>query len=128
MSWEGLNRRKFPRVILPCLIKFSKEKTGADMLLTHTENISSGGVCVVIKRQLDLFSVVDVEIDVMDGENTIHVKGKTVWTVRRKATEDVKPSFYDTGIEFTDLQEKDKTRLDAIITRLVAAEKVTDFS
>lgn len=124
MSWEGLNRRKFPRASFPCLIKFSKKDQDAAVMLTHTENISTGGTCIIVKRLLEPFSIIDIEIDLMDGEETVPVKGKVVWTVRRKATDAVKPSFYDIGIEFMDLNERDFERFAGIVERLVAAEKV----
>ena len=47
MGWEGLNRRKFPRVMFPCLVKISRQGEPPEMILTHTENVSSGGVCVI---------------------------------------------------------------------------------
>jgi len=48
--WEGLNRRKFPRANYPCLvvIREGKEK---NIILTHTENIGIGGVCIALKKK-----------------------------------------------------------------------------
>jgi c-di-GMP-binding flagellar brake protein YcgR len=122
MSWEGLNRRKFPRAKFPCLIKIVKAGTPGDAILTHTENISTGGVCVIIKKQLETFSTVGIEIDLMDGEDIITAEAKVVWIVRRKATEDVKPSFYDTGVEFVSLPEHLRLRLEATVNHLLRVD------
>ncbi|MBF0486318.1 MAG: PilZ domain-containing protein [Candidatus Omnitrophica bacterium] len=120
MGWEGLNRRKFPRAKFPCLIKILRSD-GQDAILTHTENISIGGVCVIIKRQLDIFTTVGIEIDLMDGEELISCASKVVWIVRRKATEEVKPSHYDIGIEFVDLKPSDRARIEKTVDHLVKA-------
>jgi c-di-GMP-binding flagellar brake protein YcgR len=119
MAWEGLNRRKFPRAKFPCLVKILKEGRAEESILTHTENISIGGVCVIIKRQLEIFSPLKVEIDLIDGDSVISCRGKAVWVVRRKALEDVKPLFYDTGIEFVDLSDADRVRIQKTVDFLV---------
>lgn len=119
MPWEGLNRRKFPRAQFPCLIKLSLEDGSSETLLTHTENISSGGICVIIKRGLGIFSLLSIEIDLMDGGDPIRCKGKIIWTVRRKATEELKPSFYDIGIEYCDLDGHDEQRIARVIQQLL---------
>lgn len=123
MSWEGLNRRKFPRVYFPCLIKMMLNQDPLSLLLTHTENISHGGVCVILRKGLDRFAEVDVEIDLMDGEDIISCRGKTVWVVRRKATDPVKPSFYDTGIEFMNIAEHDGDRIRKVVDHLAMSEQ-----
>jgi Tfp pilus assembly protein PilZ len=119
MTWEGLNRRKFPRAKFPCIIKIVHEKDRMETILTHTENISIGGVCVIIKRYMEIFSSVSVELDLMDGGDIIACPGKVVWTVRRKAAEELKPSFYDTGIEFLALDASDQARLTDTVKQLV---------
>ncbi len=123
MTWEGLNRRKFPRVKFPCLVKVVREGRAEDVLLTHTENISVGGFCVVIKKSLEIFSPVGVEIDLMDGEDVIVCRGRTVWSVRRKATEAVKPSHYDIGIEFAGLKEKDLARVEQVVDHFLRVQQ-----
>ena len=92
MAWEGMNRRQFPRVKFPCLVKIVHHDRSTDVILTHTENISGGGVCVVIKKSLELFSPVSIEVDLLDSEDVISCKGRTIWTIRRKA-KFVKPAI-----------------------------------
>ena len=128
MSWEGLNRRKFPRANFPCMIKVSSEGHEAEVFLTHTENISVGGACVIIKRSLDLFSPVFVEIDLMDGGESISCHAKVVWAVRRKAIEDHKPSFYDIGVEFLDLTTAYRMRIADTVEHLVQSGRGTAWN
>lgn len=118
MTWEGFDRRKFPRIEYPCLIRLGSS-TESQALLAHTENIGEGGVCLIIKQSLPMFSVIDVELDLMDGYENLTAKGKVVWSVRRKALETVKPLFYDIGIEFVDLNEQQRTRLKDLVAVLI---------
>ncbi|MBF0569213.1 MAG: PilZ domain-containing protein [Candidatus Omnitrophica bacterium] len=117
--WEGQNRRKFPRAKFPCLVKLATTGNIKEVLLTHTENISAGGVGLIIKRQLDIFTPLSIEIDFMDGGEHILCCGKVVWSIRRKATEEIKPSFYDVGVEFVDMIKEDRERIEKTIDRLM---------
>ena len=119
MSWDGLNRRKFPRVIYPCLIKVTHAEAKEDLILTHTENIGVGGACVIIKKEVKLFTPVDIEIDLLDVDEHLRCRAKVVWSVRRKAVDPIKPLFYDIGVEFMGLGDQDQKRLQDTVARLV---------
>ncbi len=125
--WGGLNRRKFPRVIYPCLVVIQNEGVERDVILTHTENIGIGGVCVILKQDLKMFSLVDLELDLLDLENHIRCKGKVVWNVQRKGDVPNKPLFYDIGIEFLDIEDKEQQRLERIVKRLVQNAEETAY-
>lgn len=117
--WDGLNRRKFPRVNYPCLVVIRGSGETDDVLLTHTENIGIGGVCLILKKDIKMFSEVDLELDLLDLGEHIKCKGKVVWNVQRKSDEEKKPLFYDIGVEFEDIDKEEKKRLDEIVERLV---------
>ncbi len=122
MSWEGLNRRRFPRAKFPCLVKIMINGSAVDAILAHTENISTGGVCVILKKGLERFSAVDIEIDLLDAEDHIACRGKVVWSVRRKATDPLKPSCYDTGIEYVDIKNEVRQRIERVVEYIVKNE------
>lgn len=117
-AWDGLNRRRFPRAKYPCLVIVRHKGKEPEAILTHTENLGVGGICVIIKKQIKLFAPVEVEIDLMDLEDHVECAGKVVWSVKRKSGEKVKPLFYDTGIEFENLSGKDRKRIEGIIRRI----------
>ncbi len=119
MAWDGLNRRRFPRVIYPCLIKLSCNGQKIEVFLTHTENVGIGGVGLIVKKEIKLFTDVELEIDLLDTDDHIYAKGKVVWVVRRKAIEEIKPMFYDIGIEFVDLSAKHKEHLKESINKIL---------
>jgi len=127
--WDGLNRRKFPRVNYPCLVVINQsDGSPNDVILTHTENIGIGGVCVILKQAVAMFSFVKLELDLMDLGNHIKCKGKVVWSVRRKNEMEKKPSFYDLGIEFVELDIKDQARLEEVVKNLVKNNKQSILS
>jgi Tfp pilus assembly protein PilZ len=119
MGWGGLNRRQFPRVIYPCMVKCASDSDSKGILLTHTENIGEGGLCLIIKKELRLFSIIEVELDLLDADEHLFLKGKIVWSVRRKAIEEMKPLYYDVGVEFIDISPSNQQRLRDTIARLI---------
>ena len=127
-GWDGLNRRKFPRANYPCLVIIRHNHVGPEALLTHTENIGIGGVCVILKRNLKLFMPVEIEIDLLDTTPHIQCEGKIVWSVKRSSSEDKKPSYYDTGIEFVNMDDKEQKRIDDVVARLIQKDKESAHS
>ena len=119
MGWEGLDRRKFPRVMYPCLVKVISSNGKQEAILTHTENIGLGGLCVTLKNEIKLFTNVEMEVDMLDLSEHIKPKGKVVWSVRRKPIEQIKPMFFDIGIEFTEIAKRDLERLRENLQRLI---------
>ena len=121
-QWEGLNRRKFPRVSYPCLVVIRNNSDFDEknnVILTHTDNVGVGGVCVVLKQNVKMFSEVELELDLLDFGEHICCTGKVVWNVQRKSEAEEKPLFYDIGIEFINIAEDDRSRLAGIVNRLV---------
>ena len=119
MSWQGMDRRKFPRVMYPCMVKVISSDGTQQQFLTHTENIGLGGLCVTLRNEIKLFTPVEMEIDLLDIGEHIVAQGKVVWNVRRKPIEKIKPMFHDTGIEFTEISKRDQDRLRETLQLLV---------
>lgn len=127
-NWDDLNRRKFPRADYPCLIILGDENADDkqnNLILTHTDNIGVGGVCVAVKQALEMFSPVKLELDLLDLEDHIRCTGKVVWSVQRAEVDKKKQLFYDIGIEFVNIDKRDQERLGKVITRLCKKQKNT---
>ncbi|MFC1704211.1 PilZ domain-containing protein [Candidatus Omnitrophota bacterium] len=122
MTWQGMDRRRFPRANYPCLVIIRRNSMRPEAMLTHTENIGMGGICVILKRDLGLFTPVEIELDLMDTQSHIKCDGKIVWVVKRKESDEKKPSFFDTGIEFGKLKEQDQQRVHSIVQRLMKTQ------
>lgn len=117
--WDGIDRRRFPRAHYKCLIDIKKkEKTRP--LATHTENIGSGGICVVVDENLGLFQGVSLELDLEDTSGTrIVCTGTVVWVVKKRGMREKAKELYDTGIEFIDIKEPDRKRVSAIVEGII---------
>lgn len=118
-AWEGLDRRKFPRINYPCLIVIYNSENAPETILTHTENIGVGGICVILKQNIEIFSSVKLEIDLLDMGEHLQCQGKVIWNVQRKRKSNEKSLFYDIGIEFEGIANKDRQRLETVIRRVV---------
>ncbi len=119
MTWEGLDRRNFPRIVYPCMVKLKTDDGHEESLLAHTENIGVGGICVIIKREIKMFSKVDLQLDLVDTGDLLIASGRVVWSIRRKAMEAHKPMFYDIGIEFIELNAENQERLRNVILQMI---------
>ena len=113
--WQGINKRRFPRANYPCEIIIVK-KGAADKISTHTENIGAGGVCVTLSQELDRFSDVELILILNDKQPPIDCEARVVWTVKRSLPAGQALSV-DTGIEFVNLKEKDKLRIEKVVRK-----------
>lgn len=110
-------RRRFPRVTYPCKIIVSTTGEKEEFSL-HTENISSGGVRVILQKEPEINQQVDLEIVI--GKKHIKTKGRIVWVIDVKTPGESKPDLYDVGIEFTQLTVEDKEFLGKLIDQLIS--------
>ncbi len=117
-AWEGLNRRKFPRAKYPCMVTIWIGAEDEEVCLTHTENLGIGGVCLILNQRLERTAEVGLEIDLLDLKDHVKCRGKVMWVVERKGKDASSPFTYDIGIEFLNIGEFDRSRIQAIVKRL----------
>ena len=111
MTWEGVNRRRFPRVHYSCVVKI-RRKGDSQSFNTRTENVGCGGVCVILPKDIGMFTPVEVELDLTDAKRKINCDGRTVWIV---GTNIGNTTTFDTGIEFANLTEEDRKIIDEVV-------------
>ncbi|MBN2096899.1 MAG: PilZ domain-containing protein [Candidatus Omnitrophica bacterium] len=117
--WDGVDRRKFPRVDYPCLITVRKNTPPQQAILTHTGDISVVGIRVIINDKIELMSVVDLEIDLKDAQPAIHIHGRVNRIKELSAGGSGKPLRYDTGIQIIDIGEAQRRRIQNVIRHLL---------
>lgn len=120
--WRGIDKRKFPRANYKCKVLIKKGRLPL-AFSTQTENIGIGGICVILQKPLDIFSEVDLEIFLEQKDSPLKCKGSIVWVVRRATFEKEKPAIYDTGIEFLDLKDEDRVKIETIINEILSKTK-----
>lgn len=120
--WNGIDKRRFPRANYQCVIRIRRFKD-PEAIYTQTENIGVGGICVFLDRSLKLFEEVGLELIIEDSSSAIECMGKVVWEISRKDIKDKKQTF-DVGIEFLDLNEKDKARIEIIVEEVLSKNRI----
>ena len=121
MAWEGMDRRKFSRVMYPCMVKITISAGQSEAeILTHTENIGQGGLCIIIKKEIKLFTPVDMEVDLLDIEraHSSQRQGGLECSpqIRSKRSS---PCFMSIGIEFTEMSKADHDHLQKNLQQLI---------
>ena len=115
MAEEGSERRIFTRALFPCKILISSP---VRMLTSHTENVSEGGIRVILEEKVPVFTMVGIELFV-DKNKPMKCKGKVAWIkeiinpIERQAT------MYDVGIKFVDLSDFDKVYIKKLVDACV---------
>lgn len=120
--WEGIDKRRFPRANYPCLIKITVKKPYFS-LSTRTENIGCGGICVILENDLGRFTSVELELILPNGQPSVQSAGRTVWVVKGRYPEKRPPKRYDTGIEFVNLKEEYRKRIDHTVDEILAGKR-----
>jgi Tfp pilus assembly protein PilZ len=111
----GINRRRFPRVRYETTITV-RTKDSSKKITAYTQNISVGGICIVSEEDFGLLRGVSLELDLHDGDaSKVKCAGTVVWVVKKEARGPKENVRYDTGIEFLDIDEKSRARINKIV-------------
>jgi len=113
--WDGINCRKFPRI---------KSKIEVDVALNGnvkhfsalTENIGTGGICLILDKKIDKFAQVKLKLDIDDDLSPIECNGRVVWIIEKRVLGGGKTN-YDVGIEFLDINIIDIARIKNFIIK-----------
>ncbi len=117
--WDGVDRRIFPRAHYPCLITIRKNFPPPQATLTNTEDISVGGVRIIIGKRIELMTEIDLEIDLKDTLPTIILRGTVSWVKEAPPGRKGKPPRYDTGIKFITLKNEYRRRIQHVVEHLL---------
>ena len=113
--WNGISRRRFPRVNAPLLINIYHH--GHERAITtKTESIGQGGVSTAINEELDLASVIHVKLILPKISKMVECDGKVVWIIEKHISENggIKIKF-DTGIEFINMTRDDRSLIEKLV-------------
>jgi len=119
MDYQGIEKRRFIRAKFPCVILI--HTLHEHVITTYTENISAGGVRVIIEEKLETSSTVGLEVQIKN--NVVSCKGRIVWVVDKESPYKKGIFYYDTGIEFYEIKEDDRQIINGAIEEILKAEK-----
>ncbi|MFH0771585.1 MAG: PilZ domain-containing protein [Candidatus Omnitrophota bacterium] len=118
MEWSGIDARKSVRVSFECVVKVKKR--GPKLVLeSMTENISMGGICVILEKPLLKGAYVVLEIHLPDDLPFVECEGRVAWSVKRDEYSRKKLFQFNTGIEFIEISDQDRTRVRHIIDEML---------
>lgn len=113
--WDGFNKRKFPRLHLGCEVVIHPQDN-PKAYKTTTENVGMGGVCVMLNEPMQRFERCHVSIELRDGEPPLQCSARSVWVIPSGQVRSSQKHF-DTGIEFLNISDFSRQRLQAFLTR-----------
>lgn len=119
MIWNGEERRRSPRVVFPCRIIVASP---IRLLNTHTENVSEGGIRVLLEEKLGVYTIVGLEIFI-NREKPIKCKGRVRWVVEKVNPLEREPLLFDTGIEFVEINDCDRKYLSELVNHLLSKKQ-----
>jgi c-di-GMP-binding flagellar brake protein YcgR len=119
MDYGGIEKRRFIRARFPC--KITIYTSPQHIITTHTENISAGGVRVIIGERIEISTPVGLEIEL---KNTlIAAKARIVWVVDKESPYRRGITYHDTGIEFIDIKDQDRQLIHSFIEEIIAQKQ-----
>ena len=89
--------RRFPRLNERCEIRYKQVESGGlagEGVEAITVNISGGGICFICEEQLELDSVLAVELQIPDFVSPVVSMGRVAWC------DPVDSGSFEIGIEF----------------------------
>lgn len=110
------DRRKFPRAAFPCKIMLDSP---IRLLVSHTENLSEGGIRVILEEKLNSFANVGMEIH-LEKSRPIKCKGRVMWVMEKINPLEKQATLYDTGIQFTNIAQADKDYISKLVNTINA--------
>lgn len=119
IDYRGIEKRRFIRAQFPCIIKIYTFHE--HIITTHTENISAGGVRVIIEEKLEIGSTVGLKIQIKNY--TVSCKGRVVWGVDKKSPYKQGVAYQDTGVEFYEIKDADVQVINHAIEDIVNEKK-----
>jgi len=114
MKRDSVNKRRFLRVKFPYTVHIHI-KEGKD-ISTYTDNISRGGVGLTLKERLNPKDILTLRIYIADVP--VECKGEVVWVKERNSPMLDGVRFFDTGIEFKDMDDNSTARIGSCIKEL----------
>jgi len=118
-EWDGLNRRRAVRAQVPYTIHIFSAK--GKPIATYTEDLSTGGIRVVVQKKLAMSDPVDLKIYI--GDEFVRCPGKVAWIKEKTSSVLDGVIFYDAGIEFSGLKDSDRTLIEHCVKEIEAKQK-----
>ena len=114
-------RRQFPRAkvvalaVIKCDVLAKIENEEKLEFHTHTQNISEGGVNVILDKELSRLAPVELRLYLTAKKTPIECKGQVAWS-KAISPPEIVPGIFSTGIKFGELSPEAKDAIKNIIS------------
>jgi len=120
MNWGSKEGRKFVRAKYPCEITIQGPQK--HIISTHAENISAGGIRLLIEERIEPSSVIGLDLYGIAKEPII-CKGRIKWVFTKKSPSNPNRLLYDVGIEFFQIKKEDVDEIMKLVVLTASNEK-----
>ena len=117
-----IDKRKFARANYPCSITVWHEDGASEVIMANTANISVGGLCVFLNSPIIVGKRLEVKIDNFFEGNPLRCLGQVVRCQADPANKNERQKFFEIGVQFDQIDEKQREYLEGFVQRLIDLE------
>jgi len=118
MAWDGKEKRLFSRADFACKIIVTAPPL---TLISRTENISKGGMRVILAKRLEVLDMVDLELS-LKRDKIIRCKGKVIWVKEKAPSAEAQSVMFDTGIQFIGISHSDRDYIGEVVEAVLTGK------
>jgi len=120
-----IEQRRFQRLSIDAEIEYSVlGKNDAEPIVSGTHSISSGGVCILSLIKFETNTLLDIKLYLPVFKKWIYTQGKVAWTKELIIAGKKNNDFYETGIQFVNMDAKDKKAIEEYISSQGHAQNI----
>ncbi|MFQ5681247.1 MAG: PilZ domain-containing protein [Candidatus Omnitrophota bacterium] len=105
-------RRRFIRADTRFNVEYFLGGKSSSSQASGARNISQGGVCLMFNERIDKDTEIGLKFYLPEFRSPVSCRGRVIW--QNEVTENNR-KFYQTGIEFTEIEEADKEKISKYI-------------
>ena len=114
-------RRKFIRLNINAQINYSVIADDVSARSASVKDIGAGGICLLLDEQLKEGDILKFDVLLPDDPPVIQAKGKVIW-IKPFSIASEKKTRYDTGIEFIEISNDDRKKINKYVFSLKIKE------
>ncbi|MDD5680039.1 MAG: PilZ domain-containing protein [Candidatus Omnitrophica bacterium] len=117
--WDGEERRKTIRVNTELFVRYSVQKKLHMKLNGEIKDLSRKGMRLAVNERLSDETLLLLEFNIPEAEQTIAADGKVMWTSGDFGERDgFGKRVFQTGVQFMNIRPEDDTKLTAYINKI----------
>lgn len=114
-----IERRKYPRLNFNIEVEYNiANQDNTASAVTQSKNIGSGGICIISLDKINVGDNINLKFSLPDSNEVINAKGVVIWVDEYSVGDISSSKAYDTGIEFTSIQDTDRAKIKQFVYNL----------